>query len=53
MPDILHGLEAWACGPRSFDVLFDDGTRKRVDLTPLPTGPAPEALYALPPLNGD
>lgn len=83
MAGILHILEAHVCGPHSLDVLFDDGTRKRVDLTPLLTGPvfaplkdpgyfarvivdpqcrtvvwpngadlAPEAIYALPALNG-
>ena len=45
MKTILHILEARVRGPRSLDVLFDDGTRKCVDLTPLLTGPVFESLH--------
>ncbi len=36
---VLHIIDAEVCGPYSLDVRFNDGTRKRVDLTPLLTGP--------------
>ncbi len=41
---ILHILRAEICGPHSLRVEFDDGTAKRVDLTPLLTGPVFEPL---------
>jgi len=41
---ILHILEAAVCGPSSLRVRFDDGTEKRVDVTPLLRGPVFEPL---------
>ena len=41
---ILHIVEAEACGPHSLRVVFDDGTRKRVNLLPLLEGPVFEPL---------
>jgi len=39
MRRILHILEAKPCGKFVLDVLFSDGVRKRVDLSPFLTGP--------------
>lgn len=36
---LLHVTSAVVCGPRALRLVFDDGTRKRVDLTPLLEGP--------------
>ena len=36
---VLHIIDAEVCGRYSLDVRFNDGTRKKVDLTPLLTGP--------------
>jgi hypothetical protein len=36
---LLHVTAAAVCGPRALRLVFDDGTRKRVDLTPLLEGP--------------
>ena len=36
---VLHVIEAEVCGPYSLDVQFNDGVHKKVDLTPLLTGP--------------
>jgi hypothetical protein len=36
---ILHVLEARPCGGHVLDVLFDDGTRKRVDVSEYLDGP--------------
>ena len=36
---LLHVTSAVVCGPRALRLAFDDGTRKRVDLTPLLAGP--------------
>jgi Protein of unknown function (DUF2442) len=36
---LLHVTSATVCGPRCLRLAFDDGTRKRVDLTPLLEGP--------------
>jgi hypothetical protein len=41
---VLHIVEVDVCGPRSLDVRFNDGVRKKVDLTPLLTGPVFELL---------
>jgi hypothetical protein len=41
---ILHIIEAEVCGPRSLNVRFNDGVRKKVDLSPLLTGPVFEPL---------
>ena len=41
---ILHILEAYVCGPHWLEVLFDNGTRKRVDVSPLLRGPVFQPL---------
>jgi hypothetical protein len=41
---ILHIVEVEVCGPHSLSMLFNDGVRKRVDLTPLLNGPVFEPL---------
>ncbi|MFQ6058961.1 MAG: DUF2442 domain-containing protein [Anaerolineae bacterium] len=41
---ILHILEAEVCGPHSLSVVFNDGTRKRVNVFPLLEGPIFEPL---------
>ena len=41
---ILRILEASPCAPHSLDLLFNDGTRKQVDLSGLLTGPVFEPL---------
>lgn len=41
---ILHILDVEVCGPHGLEVLFDDGTRKRVDVARLLTGPVFEPL---------
>ena len=35
---ILHILEVEVCGPHSLQLLFDDGTKKRVNVLPLLRG---------------
>jgi hypothetical protein len=46
---ILHILEAEVCGPHSLQLLFNDGTRKRVNVLSLLRGrvfePLHDALY--------
>lgn len=39
MSDMLHILEAQACGPSVLEILFDNGIKKRVDVSPLLRGP--------------
>ena len=34
MDDILHVTEATVCGPHALDLMFSNGVRKKVDLTP-------------------
>lgn len=41
---ILHVLEASAAEPYRLELLFDDGTRKQVDISSLLTGPVFEAV---------
>src|SRR6187399_2814503 len=41
---LLHITAASVCGPRALRLVFDDGTRKSVDLTPLLVGPIFEPL---------
>jgi hypothetical protein len=41
---LLHITAASVCGPRALRLVFDDGTRKSVDLTPLLVGPVFETL---------
>lgn len=41
---ILHVLEAQVCGPQSLLVRFNDGSRRRVNLTPLLHGVVFEPL---------
>lgn len=36
---ILHIVEVEVCGPHMLDVRFNDGVRKKVDLSPLLSGP--------------
>lgn len=36
---MLHIIQATVCGPHSLRLTFSDGTRKRVDVLPLLTGP--------------
>jgi|KBSSwiStaDraftv2_1062776.scaffolds.fasta_scaffold75262_4 hypothetical protein len=36
---LLHITSAVACGPRCLRLVFDDGTRKCVDVSPLLCGP--------------
>jgi hypothetical protein len=36
---VLHIVEVEVCGPFKLDVRFNDGVRKKVDLSPLLTGP--------------
>ena len=42
---ILHILEAELCGPHSLRLLFNDGTYKRVDVSPLLEGHIFEPLH--------
>ena len=42
---ILHILEVEVCGPHSLRLLFDDGTRKRVNVLPLLRGRVFEPLH--------
>lgn len=42
---ILHILEVEVCGPHSLQLLFDDGTRKRVNVLPLLRGRVFEPLH--------
>lgn len=37
-------IKAKACGPHSVDLMFKDGTRKRVNLLPLLEGPVFQSL---------
>jgi hypothetical protein len=41
---ILHVVEASVCGPHSLELIFNDGTRKRVNVLPLLDGPIFEPL---------
>jgi hypothetical protein len=41
---ILRIVAAKVCGPRRLDLTFNNGVRKRVDLTPLLEGPVFEPL---------
>ena len=41
---ILRILEAEVCGPHSLHLVFNDGTRKRVNVLPLLEGPIFEPL---------
>lgn len=41
---ILHIVEASVCGPHSLELIFNDGTRKRVNVLPLLDGPIFEPL---------
>ena len=41
---VLHIIDVEVCGPHSLDVRFNDGVRKKVDLTPLLTGPVFQPL---------
>jgi hypothetical protein len=41
---ILHVIEVSVCGPHSLRLVFNDGTRKRVNLLPLLDGPIFEPL---------
>jgi hypothetical protein len=41
---ILHVIEASVCGPHSLRLVFNDGTRKRVNLLPLLDGQIFEPL---------
>lgn len=41
---ILRIREAWACGPHSLRLAFNDGTTKQVNVTPLLDGPIFEPL---------
>jgi hypothetical protein len=41
---ILHIVEAHVCGPSQLRLVFNDGTRKTVDLAPLLSGPVFEPL---------
>ena len=40
----MHILEAEVCGPHSLRLIFNDGTRKTVDVLPLLRGPVFEPL---------
>ena len=42
---ILRILEAKVCGPHSLDLVFNDGSHKRVDLLPLLEGEIFEPLH--------
>jgi hypothetical protein len=42
---ILHVLEAEVCGPHSLKLLFNDGTRKQVNVKPLLKGRMFEPLH--------
>jgi hypothetical protein len=42
---ILRVLEARVCGPHSLDLMFNDGTHKRVNILPLLDGPIFEPLH--------
>ena len=42
---ILHILEAEICGPHSLKLLFNDGTSKRVNVSPLLQGRIFEPLH--------
>jgi hypothetical protein len=42
---ILRIVEAEVCGPHCLALLFSDGTRKEVDVTPLLHGPVFEPLH--------
>ena len=42
---ILHILEAQVCGPHSLQLLFNDGTSKRVNVLPLLRGRIFEPLH--------
>jgi hypothetical protein len=42
---ILHILEAEVCGPHSLQLLFNDGTSKRVNVLPLLRGRIFEPLH--------
>lgn len=41
---ILHIVEASVCGPYSLELIFNDSTRKRVNVLPLLDGPIFEPL---------
>lgn len=41
---ILRIVEAMVCGPHSLQLIFNDGTRKRVNVRPLLEGPIFEPL---------
>jgi hypothetical protein len=42
---ILHILDAKVCGPHSLQLLFNDGTSKQVDVSPLLQGRVFEPLH--------
>jgi len=41
---VLHIIEAAVCGPHLLELTFDDGTHKRVNVSPLLDGPIFEPL---------
>jgi hypothetical protein len=44
---VLHIVEATVCGPHSLELTFDDGTHRRVDVSPLLDDPIFEPLREL------